>query len=250
MPQVFDSYAEIFATRASAYHSAMQMVPDARAGEFRAMVEPIPAGSASVVCDMPAGGCYLAPYLPEGMRYVGVEPAAEFLDLCAGGVGDTLHAPITDVPLADGSADHVVSLAGLHHEQTLAPVFAEMRRLVRPGGRVVIADVAADTAPARFLNGFVARHNPLGHEGRFLDGKTAGSLERAGLRVLDDRLIDVPWVFDSRRQAASFCTALFGIAGLSDDAVEEALDRELGIEARGAGIGMNWVLRRIVCEPS
>jgi SAM-dependent methyltransferase len=242
---VFDSYAEIFAERARSYHSAMTAVPRARDAEFRAVLEPLEAAADGLVCDIPAGGCYLKRHLRPGLSYIGVEPVEDFKGADAGSGQGTVNAPLDSVPLAAGSVDHLVSLAGLHHEADLAPVFAEMRRLVRSGGRVVVADVAAGTAPARFLNGFVAEHNPLGHDGRFLDAGTAGLLEAAGLAVAADELMELPWVFAGRAEAGAFCRDLFGVAGLDSGAVADALAEVIGFDEHGR---LKWMLRRIVCD--
>jgi len=77
---MFDSYAEIFSRRAAEYHLAMTRYPEARDAEFLAVVEPLRGRDPGLVCDIPAGGGYLAAYLPDGMRYLGVEPAKDFLD--------------------------------------------------------------------------------------------------------------------------------------------------------------------------
>ncbi|HKX91686.1 MAG TPA: class I SAM-dependent methyltransferase, partial [Sphingomicrobium sp.] len=130
---MFDSYAEIFAERGAAYHAAMAECPRARDAEFAAALEPL-AGRTGLLCDMPSGGGYLAAHLPAGLRYVGVDPSDDFVRACPAGV-ECIRATITAVPLGDGSLVAVVSLAALHHEPDLPAVFAEMRRLLKRGGR-------------------------------------------------------------------------------------------------------------------
>jgi SAM-dependent methyltransferase len=246
---VFDTYADIFEQRADAYHSAMRKWARARDAEFRSVLEPLRDAPDGLVCDMPSGGGYLADYLRPGLRYLGVDPAEGFIDACSEEAPlNTLKSPITAVPLPDDSVDYIVSLAGLHHEPSLASVFAEMHRLARPGGRVVIADAAVDTAPARFLNGFVARNNPRGHDGRFLDVSTRALLEAAGLAVADDELIEVPWVFASMQEAGAFCGELFGVSGASPEAVSDALAEEIGFDEKSGRLYLRWTLRRIVCD--
>lgn len=244
---MFDTYAEIFAQRAADYHHAMRQCPRARDREFEAVTEPLRGTAGGLVCDMPSGGGYLAEYLWDGLDYLAVDPATDFFVEWPRPL-QRLLAEITKVPLADGAVDHVVSLAGLHHEPSLPAVFAEMRRLIRAGGRLVLADVAVDTAPARFLNGFVDRHCPLGHDGRFLDERTAPALEQAGFAVADDRLIAVPWSFRDTAEAGDFCRHLFGMTGLAVDEAAEAMEREIGFDMEDGEPRLRWVLRRIVAD--
>jgi SAM-dependent methyltransferase len=243
---VFDTYAEIFEKRAADYHRAMRQSPNARDAEFVAVLEPLREAPSGLVCDMPSGGGYLADYLWTGMDYLAVDPATDFFVEWPRPL-QRLLAEITKVPLADHSVDYAVSLAGLHHEPSLPDVFREMRRLLRPNGRVVLADVAVDTAPARFLNGFVAENCPLGHEGRFLDENTAAALEHAGFTITGDRLIDVPWKFTTREEAGEFCRHLFGMTALGTDETAEAMQREIGFDLQD-GPRLRWVLRRIVAD--
>src|SRR4249919_1571033 len=109
--------------------------PHARDAEFHAVLDPIREASSGLVCDMPSGGGYLADYLWPGMDYLAIDPATDFFVEWRRPL-QRLLAKITDVPLADGSVDYIVSLAGLHHEPSLPRVFGEMRRLLRPGGRI------------------------------------------------------------------------------------------------------------------
>jgi len=243
---MFDNYAEIFAERGAAYHAAMAACPHARDAEFAAVIEPL-AKREGLLCDMPSGGGYLAAHLPPGLSYVGVDPSDDFVRACPVGTV-CIKGSIAEVPLADGAADCLVSLAALHHEPDLPAVFGEMRRLLNDGGRGVICDVAAGTPPARFLNGFVNTHNPMGHIGLFLDDRTAGLIEAAGFAIADDALVVVRWAFDSLAEAGEFCRSLFWMPDLEPGEVADAMYREIGFEVIDGRPHLRWALRRIVCD--
>ncbi|MFL6737354.1 MAG: class I SAM-dependent methyltransferase [Sphingomonas sp.] len=245
---MFDTYAEIFAERARSYHSAMEAFPGARSAEFRGVLEPLDDLPDGTLCDMPAGGGYLAHHLRAGLDYIGVDPASDFVALGSKATSRIIRAHPAHVPLEAGSVDYVVSLAGLHHEPDLGSVFREMRRLIRPVGRVVIADVASGTPPARFLNEFVDRTNPMGHDGHFLDAGTAPLLEAAGLRILADELVFAPWVFTDIEEAASFAGQLFGTVRAPGAEVADALSNDIGFTVEPQKAILNWSLRRIVCS--
>jgi SAM-dependent methyltransferase len=243
---MFETYSEIFAERGAAYHRAMAECPHARDAEFQAALEPF-TGRTGLLCDMPSGGAYLAAHLPEGVRYVLVDPSEGFVRSCPLGVACP-KAAITSVPLADGSVDFVVSLAALHHEPDLPAVFGEMRRLLKAEGRAVIADGAVGTPVAAFLNGFVNANNPMGHDGHFFDELTAGLIEDAGFAIADDRLVDMPWRFDRLVDAGAFCRPLFWMPNLTADQVAAAMDREIGFDLIDGRSHLRWALRRIVCD--
>jgi SAM-dependent methyltransferase len=246
---MFDTYQEIFAARATSYQAAMDAVPHARDAEFRCVVDPLPLRPGQRVCDMPAGGGYLRRHLPADVAYLAIEPSPDFVASCPSGPGHAVvQSAIEAVPLDDACVDHAVSLAGLHHSPDLAAALGEMRRLVRPGGRVVIADVAVDTPPAGFLNGYVDRNNPLGHRGTFLDDDTATVAARAGLELLDDRVIPLAWRFNDAQQAGWYCSALFGIREVSELDVARAMADQLGGGLDPAGFTVAWSLRRLICR--
>ncbi|HEY8592018.1 MAG TPA: class I SAM-dependent methyltransferase [Sphingomicrobium sp.] len=244
---MYDSYAEIFSERAAAYHRAMVMCPHARAAEFEAVCSPLLARGAKRVCDIPAGGGYLSAFLPKDCCYTAVEPAADFARECRDAV--VVQAKLSEVPLPSASFDGVVSLAGLHHEPDKLPVLKEFRRLVDANGICVVADVAAGTAAAHFLNGYVDRHSSTGHKGHFLDEDFDTLLAEAGMNVLADETVLMPWRFPSRRAAGRYSKLLFGL-NVTAAEVEAELATTIGFTVSSTTVYLNWSLRKVVCEPN
>lgn len=102
----------------------------------------LPAGS--VVLDVPSGGgVALRGLRPgQGVRYLAADISQRMLDRTTAaarrrGVADqveTLLADVVDLPLADASVDHVVTLTGLHCFPDPRGAVRELARVLRPGG--------------------------------------------------------------------------------------------------------------------
>jgi demethylmenaquinone methyltransferase / 2-methoxy-6-polyprenyl-1,4-benzoquinol methylase len=102
--------------------------------------------------DLAVAACTARP--PAG-RVVGVDFAAAMLavgrsKLARRGLADTValvRGDATRIPLADASVDAVTIAFGIRNVERPASACAEMRRVLRPGGRLAILEFAVPTAP-------------------------------------------------------------------------------------------------------
>lgn len=77
-----------------------------------------------------------------GVRVVAVEPAAAMRDLIPAGPGiEVLDGRADALPVPDGSADAAWLGSVIHHLPDLAAAARELRRALRPGGRVLVRNV-------------------------------------------------------------------------------------------------------------
>lgn len=241
------SYEALFGQRGSSYDRAMLAFPDAREQEFAQAITAARIKPGMVIADVPAGGGYLRQYLPEGCDWIGHEPCADFTNHRTG--ASIAGRPLLPLPFPDQVADAAISLAGVHHLADKRPLFSEMLRVTRPGGRFVLSDVAADTPTARFLDGFVGDTNSTGHEGIFLDDHTLEELAEAGWNVLSHGLARFHWVFADMPAMVAFCRGLFDICKADDAAISDALVMGPGVDGlNGGGVGLRWSLMTIIAQ--
>lgn len=104
-------------------------------GEFLGTLDTMASGS--LVVDLGAGEAELRARAPKGVRYLALDRGIghagwdySSLDVVCDAIG---------VPLRDGCADMVISKQVLEHLQEPIPALAEMRRILKPGGRLLLS---------------------------------------------------------------------------------------------------------------
>src|SRR5579872_3941577 len=111
-------------------------------GWRRSAVRALDVGPAATVLDLACGTGDLSLLLARsGYRPVGVDLSLGMLRTGSGS-GPVVQGDALRLPLADGSVDGAVSGFALRNFVALPPVFSELARVVRPGGRVALLEVA------------------------------------------------------------------------------------------------------------
>lgn len=251
MADASPGYREIFERRGQQHDLAFRRYPQACREEVQAILRLAAPQPGETLLDVPSAGGFLSTHLQvPGVRLIAVDPSPVLHALCQRLVPESHLAPSHALPLPSGSVDVTVCLAGLHHDPDPGATFTEIRRVLRPQGRLAIAEVAAGSAVAGFLNGFVDRHNTLGHQGHFLDDAMAATLVAAGFAIASDAVAAYHWPFASRADMADCLQLMFGIDLATPGQIVQAIERELGVDdLPGGAIGMRWSLRHLLARP-
>lgn len=110
-------------------------------------VRALDLGPAATVLDLATGTGDLCRDLgAAGYRPIGIDLSLGMLRH-ARTSAPLVQADALALPIADGSVDGVVSGFALRNFVALPPVFAELGRVVRPGGRIALLDVAEPPNP-------------------------------------------------------------------------------------------------------
>lgn len=242
------SYQDIFELRGRLYHEAMQRFPDARAQEFRNVIAQAELGSDMTIVDVPSGGAYISRYIADA-QLIGLEMSSSFAESAASSNENVLLYQDDQFPLRAESADRVLSIAGLHHVEDKKPIFAEMRRITKPDGLVVIADVAQGSRVRSFLDDFVGKYSETGHSGWYFGDSTRAELAAVGLDIVADEPLNFLWCAADLHQLAEFCKLLFGMTLADTDTVAQGLVERLGVQdLDDQQVGVNWQLHCFTCK--
>ena len=131
------------------------------------LIGPAPRPGAILV-DVGCGAGLLAPHVDPAWCHVGVDLVSSALGQAAAHGVAAVRADAARLPLPDACADVVVAGEVLEHVEDLEGVVAEVARVCRPGGRVVLDTIAA-TRRARLLYVTVMERLPGGPPPRLHD---------------------------------------------------------------------------------
>ncbi|MEQ9423354.1 MAG: methyltransferase domain-containing protein [Cyclobacteriaceae bacterium] len=240
------TYKDIFDTRGDLYNEASNINPTSRNIERDLLLQMMDIKSGQKICDAPAGGGYLADGIleltkrPENIHCI--EPSIVFSKKIAGHFV-THNCPLNELPLNDCYFDSYGSLAGLHHILNKQAFINEAYRVIKPGGKIAIADAASGSHVAMFLNDSVDKYSVMGHKGVFLKIQEFQEiLTSAGFVDIVVEQKQYNWEFNSLEELVEYCKTLFGMVKSTLDDVENELRKYFNIKETHGQHLLPWSL--------
>ena len=139
------------------------------------------------VLDLGCGrGFWLEHLAPRPVPAVGIERDPDRAT-AAGRHGPVMCGDAARLPLRDASVGLVWSIHVLHHLPEPAPVLAEVRRVLRPGGALVLAESVEDNPLLRLGRRLHASWDGVGIHARFTARTLLDGVAGAGLDVVEHR---------------------------------------------------------------
>ena len=241
---------EFHGKRSTDYRIALSKFADAWRPDIACMNRLLQPERGETILEIGAGNGYFSRAIaaclgPEGLLIASDPSVDQLSDL----EGDAEHGNIEVVAtsadaldIGQEGIDAVWSRGAIHHVGDKTATFARCADLVRPGGRMVIADIFAGTRLARYFDGFIARSCSTGHEVAFLSREFAESLCALtgwGPPVFHEMI--TPWEFGSRADIGRFLHLLF--SAKPDFTPEDCLaaaDHYLSVTETSNGWALMW----------
>ena len=218
---------EFSRTRAERYALATNSAPEARNAEIQKLtgiLQRLGIAACDRIVELGAGHGFATVALTNFLAPNGVVLAVDNSPYMADHIRPHNHirpmvASFSSLEIETGTAELVVSLATFHHITHKTLVLQEAKRVLLPGGHIVIADVYHETPVQRFFDHVVRKYCSEGHDWDFLDAPFMEILaRRVGMRHLDSWVEPTDWRFtdeDTMLKYLSNLTSLeLGIADL------------------------------------
>jgi SAM-dependent methyltransferase len=142
--------------------------PDVEPYAFSNLVHDYEGSAGKTVLDYGCGNGYvLAHYARNGATVFGVDLTEAAIDLTrarfdlVGLEGTFVQGDGTSIPFEDGTFDVACAMGVLHHIPDPAPVVAELHRVLKPGGKLVVMLYNRDSFRFRVLFRFRSRRGRL-----------------------------------------------------------------------------------------
>ncbi len=220
------------------YEIAMRTYPFAMKREFQIAAMELECEDGNRVLNIPGACVPINQYVAGIIEHLPFEINPKFASV----VGLPVCS-LKAIPIESGSIDRVLSLAALHHssKEERLEFLHECKRVLKPGGKLVIGDVKAGSKQASWLNEFVNTWNSAGHTGTFWTDEDCELFREVDLPV-SMKVHTYTWDFSSYIGMIDFCKYLFGLDLASSQQIAEGLMSYLQPYQDQTGWHLPWEL--------
>jgi ubiquinone/menaquinone biosynthesis C-methylase UbiE len=133
----------------------------------------------------------------DGVELAGLDPSAEMLAVARPklpGEVRLVQGAAEQLPFADATFDVAVSNSAFHYFERPGEALREMRRVLRPGGHVVITDWCGDNLACRLCDRWLRWVDPA-HSRVYGAAECAAFLAEAGLALVRLERYKISWIW-------------------------------------------------------
>lgn len=205
MPPTINEVRETYDRLAPQYDVRWRFYVDAT---LAAVVEVLELEGGERVLDLACGTGELERRLADrwpGLSIVGVDLSMEMLRVAASKAADHLanwlRADIGRLPVTRQRFDWVICANAFHYFRAPRDYLAEMRRVLRPGGRLVLVDWCDDYLACKLCSIWLRWTNPAFHR-TYTQRACRELVEQAGFTIKDSTRFRINWLWGMQRIVA------------------------------------------------
>lgn len=214
------------------YARGRQMPAEALARWMGRFAEHLPARRPLSLVDLGCGVGRLTPALAEtfGGPVYGVEPSDRMREIAE---ASARHPAVTylageaaRIPLPDDSADAVLMFLSIHHVPDRAAAAAEIRRVLKPGGRVLVRSPFSDRMTGGWWQRFFPRALEIERQMFPTLAEVSGVFEAVGLKTIALEVVNETYAASAAEAAAKLrLRAISTFEHMTEAEIEEGFAR-------------------------
>jgi arsenite methyltransferase len=245
--------AEFSGIRSKLYKESLQEFPNARVEDIGFMNQYLDPKADQTVLEVGAGSGFFSGAIADKVKKLIVtDPSEEQLQ-------DVEKLQRKNIQMqAEGadqlnldkeSVDAIWSFGAMHHCFNKTKAFQNFFRILKPAGRIVIADVFHDSKLAKHFDLQVVKYCATGHEVAFWTNEFAESLcYVVGLQKprIDD--LDLHWKFETREEIGTFLYKIHAMINTTPAECLKGAEEILGISEKDGLYCLNWPMKMIITE--
>jgi len=240
------NYTDNFSNRINTFMYAVNKYEHCMEYEFKTIINELGLKNNDVVVSLGGGGLRINKYIEKevNVTYLSFDFLLEWCQ-CDDSI---LFCTTNKIPLPDAYVDKIIILAVLHHfsNEERIELYKECYRILKKSGKFIVADVIKNSNQDIWLNQFVNKYNPFGHNGTFFDFNDAKILENQDF----DLCIKCPkycWWFNNKLEMLDYVKNLFHLK-ITDKELEDNLNKILKPFKENGKYYFHWELMYFICN--
>jgi arsenite methyltransferase len=245
--------------RSQLYKEALIEYPNARAEDLKIMKRILKPQKGEKILEIGAGSGFfsghIADLLEEKGQLIVSDPSLDQLETVKNLKRNNIEViqfvqfGSKKVNLEKDKVDAVWSFGAYHHMFQKSKSFANIKRILKKGGRIVIGDVFNGSALAKHFDEQVARYCNIGHEVAFWNKEYAKTLCAInGFSEPKFYDINIKWKFNTKKDIGIFLYKLHAMTKTTVKECQKGAEDILGVKKVRNQYELNWPMTIMIIK--